>query len=46
MNLLQGAGEVVLWCMAGVIGVAIVVIVVRDWWHQRQLFKHWNEGRR
>jgi len=38
MNLLQNAGELVLWCSAGVIGVAVVAVVaIRawDWWYVR-----------
>lgn len=49
MSLLSNAGEVLLWCVGaviGVAGVAVAALYAWDKWHQRKLSKHWNEGRR
>jgi hypothetical protein len=42
MTLLSGAGTVVLWCMAVVIGVAVVAVAVLhawDWWYVRTWYR-------
>lgn len=46
MNLLQGAGEVVLWCMAAVIGVAVVAVVALHAWDRYTGWKWTRRGRK
>jgi hypothetical protein len=43
MNLLSGAGEVVLWCMAVVIGLAVVAIAALHAWDK---YSGWKWDRR
>lgn len=45
MNLLRGAGEFLLWCMAGVIGFAVAVVVAL-WAWDKYLGWKWEQRMR
>jgi hypothetical protein len=46
MNLLQGAGEILLWCMAAVIGVAVVAVAALHAWDKYTGWKWMRRAKR